>query len=622
MVAAIAQRQPGGCVRPRAPQVRVPSYNLGTTPKYWHIAPVRYAAMKTRLNALALLSWFAVIHAADSSALHPGIPSPLSLFNVSPVRLVWKSETGVKNAQNLLASRPGQTVLKEPAPPCVLTASSNGSVGVLLDFGRELQGFVEIFTPMTAGKEPVRVRVRFGESVAEAMADLGGKQNAQNDHALRDQIITLPWLGKITVGPSGFRFVRIDAIDPKRPAQISEVRAVLQIRDIPYLGAFQSDDERLNKIWSVGAYTVHLNMQDYLWDGIKRDRLVWIGDMHPEVSTINAVFGFNDVVPRSLDLTRDITPVTEWMNGISSYSMWWVLIHEDWWMHHGNKSYLAAQKPYLVPLLKKLAKLVGPDGRERIDGMRFLDWPSSPNKQGVTAGLQALLVMTLESGERLMKTLDEDEVAKLCADGAARGRKVVPDVNGSKSGAALLSLAGMMDAKNTADSVLKVDGPRGVSTFYGFYVLQALAKSGDTDTALDFISTYWGAMLDFGATTFWEDFDLEWTNNAARIDELVPPGKKDIHGDCGAYCYEGFRHSFCHGWASGPTAWLSQNVLGVKPLEPGFGKVSVTPQLGRLKWVEGAYPTPKGVIRVRHERKDQRIVSKVEVPPGVTWVRD
>lgn len=25
--------------------------------------------------------------------------------------------------------------------------------------------------------------------------------------------------------------------------------------------------------WLTGAYTVHLNMQDYLWDGIKRDRL-------------------------------------------------------------------------------------------------------------------------------------------------------------------------------------------------------------------------------------------------------------------------------------------------------------------------------------------------------------
>ncbi len=195
----------------------------------------------------------------------------------------------------------------------------------------------------------------------------------------------------------------------------------------------------------------------------------------------------------------------------------------------------------------------------------------------------------------------------------------MPDVNKSKSGAALLSLAGMMDAKQTSDTVLKAGGPKDVSTFYGFYVLQALAKSGDTDTALDFIRTYWGAMLDFGATTFWEDFNLEWTNNAARIDELVPPGKKDIHGDYGAYCYEGFRHSLCHGWASGPTAWLSQNVLGVKPLEPGCKRVRVAPQLGNLKWAEGTYPTPLGPIRVRHDRKpDGTISSQVDAPKGVS----
>ncbi len=550
-------------------------------------------------------------------------PSPLKSYFVEPARIVWKSGAGVKNADSLLKPHAGQAVLKEPAPPCVLTASSNSLAGVLLDFGKELQGYVELFTPITPGKEPVRVRVRFGESVSEAMAELGGKQNAQNDHAVRDQIVTLPWLGKITIGPSGFRFVRIDAVDPKRPAQLSQVRAVLQLRDIPYLGSFQCNDERLNRIWQVGAYTVHLNMQEYLWDGIKRDRLVWIGDMHPEVSTINAVFGFNDVVPRSLDLTRDITPVSEWMNGISSYSMWWVLIHEEQWMHHGDRNYLAAQRAYLAPLLKKLARLIGPDGREHIDGMRFLDWPSSPNKQGVTAGLQGLLVMTLESGARLMTELGDQETAKICAEAAARGRKVVPDVNKSKSGAALLSLAGMVDARRTSEDVLKTNGPKDVSTFYGFYVLQALGKSGDTETALDFIRTYWGAMLDFGATTFWEDFNLEWTNNAVRIDELVPAGKKDIHGDCGAYCYEGFRHSFCHGWASGPTAFLSQTVLGVKPLEPGFKRVRIVPQLGNLKWVEGTYPTPLGPIKVRHERlADGTIKSETRAPAGVTVVRE
>lgn len=579
--------------------------------------------MRTSFFFPFLLLPFVVVGSGVQSAESvPGAESsPIRSWFVAPARVVWESDAGVAHAANLLQPKPGQAVLKEPQPPCVLTPAEGKPAGVLLDFGTELHGMVEIFTPMLREKRPRYVRVRFGESVSEAMAELGERE-AQNDHAVRDETVLLPWLGKKTVGPSGFRFVRIDAIDPASPVSLSEVRAVLQMRDLRRTGAFRCSDERLNRIWETGAYTVQLNMQEYLWDGIKRDRLVWIGDMHPEVSTIHAVFGFNEVVPRSMDLTRDVTPVDQWMNGISSYSMWWVLIHEDLWKHHGDRPYLEAQRGYLVPLLKKLAALVGPDGRERIDGTRFLDWPSSPNKQGVTAGLQALLVMTLESGARLMAELGDETTAELCRKAAQRGRAVVPEANGSKSGAALLVLAGMRDAQETAEAVLKTGGPRGISTFYGFYVLQALAQAGEIDAALDFISAFWGAMLDFGATTFWEDFDLAWTENAARIDELVPPGKKDLHGDFGAYCYRGFRHSLCHGWASGPTAWLSQNVLGVVPLEPGCKRVRIAPRLGRLAWAEGAYPTPHGPIQVRHERQaDGRVKSEVRAPAGIVVER-
>lgn len=43
--------------------------------------------------------------------------------------------------------------------------------------------------------------------------------------------------------------------------------------------SFNCSDPLLNNIWMMGAYTVQLNMQDYLWDGVKRDRLVWVGDL-------------------------------------------------------------------------------------------------------------------------------------------------------------------------------------------------------------------------------------------------------------------------------------------------------------------------------------------------------
>lgn len=564
---------------------------------------------------------FVLLCAGISQALPPSLEgiaekSPLTNFFIQPTRIVTVSEKGVSNQDTLLKPHSGQAVLKEPNPPLTLEPGAS----ITLDFGREITGCMELFTTLAPSKEMPTLRIRFGESVAETSAEID-ERGAQNDHALRDLKVKIPWLGKTIIGPSGFRFVRIDNIDEKIPALLAHVQAVLTIRDIPYIGSFKSSDERLNKIWETGAYTVHLNMQEYLWDGIKRDRLVWLGDMHPEVSVISSVFGYNEVVPKSLDMIRDITPVTEWMNGISSYSMWWVIIHEDWYLQNGNLEYLKEQQPYMTALLERLAIYVGEDGKEKLDGMRFLDWPTADDETAVHEGLQAMMKLTMESGNRIANLYGDAETAKLCADTAASLAKHTPESSGRKSPTALLSLAGLRDSKDVSDNVLKKDGPKDLSTFYGYYVLNALAKTNDIQTGLDFISKYWGGMLDVGATTFWEDFDLAWMENAGRIDEPVPPGKKDIHGDYGAHCYIGFRHSFAHGWAGGPTAWLSKNVLGVTPVAPGCAKVKITPNLGSLEWVEGSYPTPKGPIKLRHEKQaDGSIKSTIELPEGIEQV--
>jgi hypothetical protein len=157
-----------------------------------------------------------------------------------------------------------------------------------------------------------------------------------------------------------------------------------------------------------------------------------------------------------------------------------------------------------------------------------------------------------------------------------------------------------------------------MSTFYGYYMLKARAEAGDYQGAIDNIREYWGGMLDLGATTFWEDFDIDWMKNANRIDEPIANGKVDVHSTYGGYCYVGLRHSFCHGWASGPTSWLSENVLGVKVVEPGCRVIKVEPHLGDLKWAEGSFPTPLGVVKIRHDKmQNGKIKSKIDAPKGV-----
>ena len=552
---------------------------------------------------------------------------------LSPTRIVWMNNAEqIQGSEHLLREGTGQTDLTNKYI-CRMTSTADKLPSILLDFGQELHGGLQIVTGMPGDHTPIRIRVRFGESVSEAMCDIDEK-GATNDHAMRDMEISLPWLGVAEVGNSGYRFVRIDMLDADRDLHLKEVRAISIYRDIAYRGEFKCNDDRLNEIWKVGARTVHLNMQEYLWDGIKRDRLVWIGDMHPEVTTITNVFGANEVVPKSLDLARDTTELPAWMSGISSYSIWWLLIHRDWYYYTGDKAYLEEQRDYMFGLLRQLLGKVDERGIERLDGNRFLDWPSNANPVAIHAGLQAMMVMAMQAGAELSDILGNKELSKECGAMYEKMKAAAPEVSklyfeqgkaphepGTKQGAALLVLAGLMDAEKADKEILSVSGARGFSTFYGYYMLQAMAKAGNYNGAMQIIRDFWGAMLDLGATSFWEDFNVDWLPNAAPIDELVPEGKKDIHGDFGAYCYVGFRHSLCHGWASGPTSWLTEHVLGVKVVEPACRVVRVVPNLGDLQWAEGKFPTPYGDIEISH-RKDAngKIISKIKAPKGVKVV--
>jgi alpha-L-rhamnosidase len=536
-----------------------------------------------------------------------------------PVRILWRSDNAaanIRNAETLLKNNKGQADLSGKNL-CVLTNNAKGKAAILLDYGKELHGGLQLVTDQSKGGKPVKVRLRFGESAGEAMSDVGDTaKNATNDHAMRDYVVSLPWLGKLEVGNTGFRFVRIDLVDDNAELKLKEANAIFIYRDIPYLGSFNCSDTLLNKIWLTGAYTVHLNMQEYLWDGIKRDRLVWVGDMHPETSTIAAVFGNNAVVTKSLDLARDITPLPEYMNGMVSYSMWWVLIQRDWYMHNGDLTYLKQQKAYLNGLLNHYLQKIDDNNSEELnDGTRFLDWPSSEDPKAIHAGLQAMLIMTLQAGAELSHTLNDEAMVAKCKAAIGKLKLNVPDAGNSKQAAALLALSGLMPAAE-ADKVLSANGVHRFSTFFGYYMLQAKAKAKNYQGGLDAIRQYWGPMLQLGATTFWEDFDINWLPNASRIDELVPAGMKDIHGDYGAYCYKGFRHSLSHGWASGPTPWLTEHVLGVQVIGAGCRIIKIEPHLGDLSFAEGTYPTPYGIVKIKHVKQANGKIKTTVSAPG------
>lgn len=531
-----------------------------------------------------------------------------------PKRVVWKAGH-LHNEEVLLHDRVAQPTLEEK-DYMLLKNREGAETGILFDFGIETHGGIQL-TAIHCGNNPsVNIRIRFGESAAEAMADIDETSTAANDHAIRDMVVPISALNKMEIGETGFRFVRIDLLGENKELAVSSLKASLIYHDIEYRGTFTSNDERLNKIWKTGAYTVHLNMQEFVWDGIKRDRLVWIGDMHPEISTIQSVFGYHSSVPKSLDLIRDNTPLPGFMNNYPTYSMWWVIIQYDWFFYTGDKRYLQEQRDYLIGLLDLLSSYVKEDGTNHLPNP-FIDWPTSSNEEAVRAGVHSILLLAFQKGKKLMEILDEEAQAEKYETVIQQLSAYIPDPKGSKQAGALRVLAGLMEAEKENKHLLS-GNLNGISTFLGYYVLLAKAKAGDIQGSLDIIREYWGAMLDLGATTFWEHFDINWIKSAARIDELPKGNQIDVHGTYGDYCYKGYRHSLCHGWASGPTAWLSEYVLGIHITEPGCRKVEINPHLGDLEWAEGAFPTPHGVIKVHHQkREDGSILSEVAAPEEV-----
>lgn len=525
-----------------------------------------------------------------------------------PVRIVWKAGS-VNNDDTLVHAGDIQPSMWSDVPPCRLEHRA-AAASLLIDFGKELHGGIRIVggvnEPRTA-----KLRIRFGESVSEAMGA------PDQDHAIHDAVVEVPWGGMTEFGTTGFRFIRIDTVDEGSIVLLRGIFAVSIMRDLSYAGSFECSDERINRIWRTGAYTVHLCMQDYIYDGIKRDRLVWLGDLHPELRAALTVFHDDSVLRESLDYVRDQTPVPRYMNGMSSYSLWWIICHYDLYRYRGDRAYLEQQRSYLSALLRHSLQYAPDDGKECLPNGRFFDWESYGDAQANHAGLQAIFMRALAEGASLCRELSENILAGEVLRALSRLRGYAPPPVKSKAVNALHLLAGGAECARGI-SRLDADPYHGLSAFTGYYVLEALARLGKHDVAMDIISRYWGGMLDAGATSFWEHFEIDWLTNASRIDEMPTPGTIDIHSTYGKECYKGLRLSLCHGWAAGPTAWLTEHVLGISPVSAGFRSVRICPHLGALSFARGSIPTPLGVLSVDVGRgRNGKVKVRVDSPKGM-----
>ena len=488
--------------------------------------------------------------------------------------------------------------------------------GRLYDFGKETFGRIVLKNVEGDGI----VNIYYGESPEEAL-DLGHCETLDKLRFSADEVCDLAT--GVSVSKSGdytldntkaYRYVYVA---PEAGVEVGDVAMLYEYAPVEYRGSFRCSDPELNRIWDVGAYTMHLTTREFFIDGIKRDRWVWSGDAVQSYLMNYYLFFDSPTVKRTTRLLRGKDPVTAHINTIMDYTLYWFNGIYDYYLYTGDKEFVKEIYPKMQSLMEYVLGRTNKDGM--LEGMTgdwvFVDWADFPmSKQGALSFEQVLFCKSLETmklcADIVGDTADAGRYSKLAGELRAKLMPVFWDEsrqalvhnveNGRKSDqvnkfANMFAINyGFFDeptAKSVMENVmLNPEVPAITTPYMRFYELESLCSRGMQEQVLKEMKDYWGGMLREGATSFWE----KYVPTDSGTQHLAMYGRP-------------YGKSLCHAWGASPIYLLGKYYLGVVPVKPGYEEFSITPVLGGLKWMEGSVPTPDGDISVYMNDKEIRV---------------
>ncbi|HEY3780634.1 MAG TPA: alpha-L-rhamnosidase C-terminal domain-containing protein [Fimbriimonadaceae bacterium] len=495
----------------------------------------------------------------------------------------------------------------------ITNLQGEGDWGVVVDFGKELTGRVQINAEFA-----VQLQIGTGESSSEAI--------------VRPWTTTTVDISPDKPGYSTYTACRYAALI--FPASEKKVNIKVSYDHlyypVEYKGSFDCSDPLLTKIWYTGAYTAHSCMQQDIWDAPKRDRMRWMGDLHVSGEVINNVFADKFLMEHTLSLLRSDAqggkPFTELpndhVNDIPGYSCAWVCGLADFYRHVGDQDYINQQHDALISLLEYFRAELDDSGffANKKGKWPFVDWAPEFDKDTpqARAATHFFFVKALREASFLLKSMGDtanadkynawaDELTKTAQAHFGSGASTFSDRRQDNSMAIYSGVATPEQTSAIWNAVLNPKSPAWnimATPYYNNYVIYAMSMSGHTQEALDFVRSYWGGMIHDGATTFWEGYDPSWE-------------KDNFHAHLQADDGTGYFVSLCHGWSAGSTNFLTERILGVRPTAVGFATCDIAPELCGLKWASGVVPTPHGDIKVSVKQRTNGVLLSVVLPDGV-----
>ncbi len=376
--------------------------------------------------------------------------------------------------------------------------------------------------------------------------------------------------------------------------------------------SFACSDERLNAIYELCKYSTIANTFNGDYAGSERERMMYEADAYIQQMCHYAIDREFTVARYALEnLIYHATWPTEWIP--HSVLMAWA----DY-MHTGNTRVIESYYDDLRA--KTLMGLEMPDGlistRTGLQSKEFLksihfkgeklndivDWPDGwqgiqPHGETdhyefkdyntvVNAFYYRSLVLMAELARAINRTADvEFFEAKAGKVKRVFNEKFFDITNGiytdgigsthASLHANMFPLAfGLVPNANKDSVVNYIKGKwMACGVYAANFLMEGLYDAGQGQYALDLMTNDsdrgWLNMIRSGATMTIEAWDQKYK-----------PGDM----------------SWNHAWSASPAHLIPRRIMGIKPAEPGFGKIIIKPQPGDLKWAKVKLPTIRGDI--------------------------
>ncbi|MFD0670896.1 family 78 glycoside hydrolase catalytic domain [Cohnella sp. GCM10027633] len=464
--------------------------------------------------------------------------------------------------------------------PALVTQLDEGRY--LLDFGHELTGQFEMTAKGDAGQ---RIELRFGEEL-----ELGDRSvkfemrcncNYRETWTLSGRADTLEQFEY-----KAFRYVEVigpaEAIDPDSFAAI--------VRHYPIDAEacrFETEDELLQRIWDICKLGVQLCAQENFVDCPSREKGQYLGDNTVMGHTHMYISGdlrlFKKAI-RDFALSATVCPGImavapgSFMQEIADFSLQWPMQLLNYYRHSADIAFLKEMHPVAEGILSHFGSYRRADGLlENVkDKWNLVDWPDNlrdgydfpltrPVSDGCHNVINALYygcIQTVQEIRRILNIDHDDELpqlkqafisafyrpdARLFADATASGHASLH--------ANIFPLLFDIAPNDSIDSIMALIERKRFScgVYMSYFLLKALAKHGRKQLIYDLITCdderSWANMIREGATSCFEAWGKEQKWNT----------------------------SLCHGWASSPIPVLIEDVIGISPMEPGWGKIAYKP---------------------------------------------